>query len=367
MTQLTKVINARGTYTPLGVSRASANVCDAVSEALSDFFIIDELQTMASQRIAGYTGGEAATITHCSAASITVCVAAAMAGTVPEHVGALPDTTGMADQVVIPEGHCVNYGQPILQAIRLAGAKPILAGSRHGCSLEDIEQQIDPGKTCCLLLVSSKLVQASPTDLGDAVAVARKFNIPTIIDGAAQDFRIGELLDTGADLILISAQKYLASPTAGIVLGKRAFVDAVRAQEKGIGRGMKASKEAIFGVLAAMEDRSRLDLVAWQQTEDDKVNAFIQRAGMITGLSAHREVDPTGLPFSRAYLTIDKARAGCDTPALVDQLRSGTPSIWTIDDRAADGVIGFELVQCTNCEIEVILNSLSQILQGRNL
>ncbi len=67
----------------------------------------------------------------------------------------------------------------------------------------------------CLLLVSSKLVQASPINLSDAVDVARKFKIPTVIDGAAQDFRIGELLDTGADIILTSAQKYLASPTAG--------------------------------------------------------------------------------------------------------------------------------------------------------
>ena len=83
--------------------------------------------------------------------------------------------------------------------------------------------------------------------MSKAVKLAKNLGVPTIIDGAAQDFRIEELLETGADVVLVSGQKYLASPTAGLVFGKREYVDAVRAQDKGIGRGMKATKEAIIG------------------------------------------------------------------------------------------------------------------------
>ncbi len=39
---LTRVINAAGTFTPLGVSRSPAAVGNAVAEALSAFFVIDE-------------------------------------------------------------------------------------------------------------------------------------------------------------------------------------------------------------------------------------------------------------------------------------------------------------------------------------
>ena len=107
---LTRIINTRGTFTPLGVSRSSHKVSSAVAEALSSYFIIDELQDVASEVIASFANSEAGTVTHCTAAGITLSVAATMAGSIPEHIASLPDSTGMPDAVVIPAGHCVNYG-----------------------------------------------------------------------------------------------------------------------------------------------------------------------------------------------------------------------------------------------------------------
>jgi uncharacterized pyridoxal phosphate-dependent enzyme len=360
--KLTEVINVCGTFTPLGVSRASPAVCDAVSEALSSYFIIEELQELASRKIAEFSGAEAASVTHCSAASITISIAALMAGDAPDRIASLPDTTGMCDRVVIPAGHCVNYGHSILQAIRLAGATPVLAGSSQKCSLEDIEEQVKRNNTCGLLLVSSKLVMNDPFDFLGAVEVARKLNVPTIIDGAAQDFRIHELLETGADLVLVSAQKYLSSPTAGLVIGRQHAVEAVRAQEKGIGRGMKASKEAIIGALCAIEERSRLDMVHWQKMQNAKTEAFVQRANEINGVFAASEIDPTGLPFSRAVLSIDADFTHLDAVSLAAELKSGTPSIWVIDDKAVQGQLGFELVQTTYDEIDAIFDKIAELL-----
>ena len=48
-----------------------------------------------------------------------------------------------------------------------------------------------------------------------------------IVDGAAQDLRLRELIATGADLVLTSAHKYLCSTTGGIVAGRKELVDAV--------------------------------------------------------------------------------------------------------------------------------------------
>jgi seryl-tRNA(Sec) selenium transferase len=121
----------------------------------------------------------------------------------------------------------VNYGHPIEQDIRLAGAKPILAGSAEGCSVDAIRAALAHPDTACLLLVSSRLVRGNPIDLKQAVAEAHLRGVPAIIDGAAQDMRIGELIATGADLVLVSPHKYLAAPTADLVIGRRYLVDAV--------------------------------------------------------------------------------------------------------------------------------------------
>lgn len=359
---LTRVINARGAFTPLGVSRSSPEVCSAVAEALSYYFIMDELQDLVSKRIASFTGAQAATVTHCVASAITVSIAATMAGTSPETIASLPDSGGMPNCVVIPAGHDIDYGHPILQDIRLAGARPIVAGTQQQCSLGDIENQIENNHTCCLLLVSSRLVHSTAIDFAIAVKIAHSRGIPVIIDGAAQDFRIPELLQTGADLVLVSAQKYLASPTAGLVIGRKPLVDAVRAQEKGIGRGMKATKEAIIGVLCAIQERERLDFNEWKVQQIRKVKEFVSRADAFEGITARSEPDPTGLPFSRVYLSINSEQARCNANMMIAKLKSSSPSIWVMDQQASEDEIGLELVQITDPEIAIIFEKLSKIL-----
>lgn len=358
----TKLINAKGTFTPVGVSRSSNEVCSAVSEALRNYFVIDELQDLASETISSFAGSEAATVTHCTASGITVSIAATMTGTNPDRIAALPDSSAMANVVVIPAGHNVNYGQSLVQAVRLSGANPVFAGDDALCTLDDLEQQISNHDSCCLLLTSSKLVQSPPIDFAGAIEIAHSYGIPAVIDAAAQDFRIRELVRTNADLVLISAQKYLASPTAGLVIGRRNLVDAVRAQENGIGRGMKATKESILGVLAAIEEREKLDILEWQSSQDRKTSYFVERANMLPGMRASVERDPTGLPFSRVVLNVSSEKATLDATTMAAQLKAGSPSIWVMDQNAGEGEIGLELVQVTKSEIETILSRLSALL-----
>ncbi len=356
---LTRVINAAGTYTPLGVSRSSETVSAAAAAALREFFVIDELQAAASDALARMTGAEAAAVAHCAAAGITLAVAAAMAGGDADKVAALPDAAGMPARVVLPAGHAVDYGHPIVQDVRLAGATPVLAGTDAACSAEELATALAHADTACLLLVSSRLTRGRPVDLAEAVAAAHRRGVPAIIDGAAQDLRIGELLATGADLVVLSAQKYLASPTAGLVVGRRDLVAAVRAHEKGIGRAMKATKEAIVGVLAALEERQGLDLGAWRQAQADKVARFVEAAGRIAGIAAEAVADPAGMPFPRARLAVDPARAGADAAALVRALREGTPSIRVMEHEVAAGRLLLELVPLGHDEIDLIVERLA--------
>jgi L-seryl-tRNA(Ser) seleniumtransferase len=364
---LTSVINARGTFTPLGVSRSSTRVRQAVSEALGEFLVLDELQQAASDSIARMSGAEAGAVTHCVAAAITLSVAATMTGGHAAAVSQLPDSSGMRNRVVMPANHAVDYGHPIVTDVRLAGAVPVLAGSRSGCTLHEIEAALSHERTACLLLVSSRLVAGESPDLRLAVAAAQRRGLPAIIDAAAQDMRIGSLLDSGADLVLVSGHKYLASPTAGLIIGRRPLVQACRAQERGIGRAMKPTKEAIVGVLAALEERGELDIAAWSARQEDKVRAFAARVNRIRGLDATVVPDPTGMPFSRACITVEEGPDGTWNAALLaERLAAGSPSIRVMDQSTGEGKLFLELVPLAEAEVELIIERIAELVPGED-
>lgn len=357
--QLTPVINAAGSFTPLGVSRSSEHVAHSVAQALRAFFVVEELQQLASQRLASWAGCQAGAVTHCASAAITQAVAACIAGTDESAVAALPDTGERNHLVVIPTGHCVNYGHPIETDIRLAGGRVLKAGGRSSLAFPDLEHALDAPGVCCLLLVCSRLTSFHDLDLAMAVSAARARGIPTVIDGAAQDLRVQALLATGADAVVVSAQKYLASPTAGLVLGTPSFVEAFRAQERGIGRAMKASKEAIVGVLAALEERVMLDGNAWKLAQQRKVDLLLELLRPSPGfLQAWAEDDPASMPFQRIKLSMKGGATAA--AALVRDLKAGQPSIWTMEHALAEGIVQLELVGLDESEVRLLASRLVQ-------
>lgn len=361
------IINARGTYTPLGVSRSSRAVATAVSIALEDFAHIDSLHAAVAAEVAAWAGAEAATVTHCTAASVTLAVAAAMTGTDAKRIQQLPDTIGLRNAVIVPAGHAVNYGHPLVTDVRLAGARPRLCGALDALTEEHLAEALSEPDVACLLLVSSRLSSGPPktdAELTACVALAHARGIPVIIDGAAQDWRVNELLATGADVVLVSAQKYLGAPTAGLVLGKRAMVDAVRAQEQGVGRAMKTTKEALAGVRAAVHERRIMDQPGWMAEQRRKVARCQQAIERLElpGLVASAIADPSGLPFSRVRIQVDPMQAGRDAVRLAHTLREGCPPVWTIDRQADRGCVDLELVALHDDEIDVLVDAIAEAL-----
>ena len=125
---------------------------------------------------------------------------------------------------------------------------------------------------------------------------------------------------------------------------------------------MKATKEAIVGVLAALEERAELNVAEWREREAGKVSDFVARANGLPGICAWPVADPAGMPFMRAHIRLSDHSPRIDAASLAAALKSGTPPIWVMDDKIDDGELVFELVQITKDEIDTILTRLSDLL-----
>jgi len=360
-----RVINARGTYTPLGVSRSSEPVIEAVAESLRQFFVMEDLRRVFGEKMSALTGAEWGCVTHCTAASITLSVAAVMTGSDLEKVRQLPSADGMTSRLVLQAGHSVDYGQPVEQAIRLAGATVLVAGSKESCSEKELEATLGEDGVGGLVLVHSRLCTGDMVDMKTAVAMARAKGIPVILDAAAQDLIMDEMLAVGADLTLFSAQKYLASPTAGLVLGRRDLVAAVALQERGIGRGMKAGKEAIVGALMALRMRHDMDFDAWVSDRFFRAQKFAESLSRLAPVTAELVQDPLDNPFSRVQVFIDTEACGKTAPEVAERLATSDPVVIVQDHDDQENSLMLEVLALNSQELEMIVSLLAVIVYNR--
>jgi L-seryl-tRNA(Ser) seleniumtransferase len=96
--------------------------------------------------------------------------------------------------------------------------------------------------------------------LEECIQLAHARGVPVLVDAAAElppYDSMSSYTKMGVDLVAFSGGKGLRGPqNAGLLLGKKDLVDkAIRFQSpfSGIGRDLKVSKEAIIGMLAAVE------------------------------------------------------------------------------------------------------------------
>ena len=248
---LRPLINVSGTMTSLGASIVVPEARAAITEVLPQFVSIHELQGKASKAIASLTGAEAGCITASSSSGITLAIAAAMTGADPAKVQRLPNSAGMKNDVAIMMGHLCDYGAPIDQAIRLAGARLVTVGQ----STQALDHQLTapwagrpPQRFSSCRTMSSTTARSRSwlcRDLPPARGPGDRRRRRRI--------RPDRLSRSGADIAIYSAHKFLGGPTAGIVAGAKELVRATYLQNIGIGRGMKVGKEGIAGAIAALE------------------------------------------------------------------------------------------------------------------
>ena len=359
--RLRRVINASGTETVHGASRCSPAVVQAVCDILPSWVEIADLQRAASETIAAVTGAEAGIITGCSAAGIAICVAAAMTGQDLAKVEQLPDTTGMKKRVILQKGHEVNFGAPVSQMARIAGAEVVEIGTATSCAVFQLEAALTSDVAAALYVISHHTVQSGMIDLATFCATCRKRGVPVIVDAAAE-YDWPAMIAAGATAVIFSAQKAAAGTTAGIIAGEEAFIRACYYQDRGVGRVMKAGKESIAGAMAALAQWQAADRATIKRGEEERLAHAETLLAGIRGLRLERQPDPPGNPFERLMLHVDPAVAGLNAYQLGEALAAGDVKVVLRSLHTDRGYLLLDVRRIDDAELRLIADKIRDSL-----
>jgi len=364
------VINGVGTKTRISGTLMRPAAADAMREAAGNFARISDLQGRASELIGEVTGADAGYVASGAAACLTLGTAACIAG---EDFGAmdrLPETPGVADEVVMARTHRNDYDH----AFRAAGGRIVDVGtnSHHlGCGATNVEPwQIEDAIGETTAAVAYMQNEASQPPLEEVVAVAHEYDVPVIVDAAAQlppTRNLSRFVEAGADLVAFSGGKAVRGPqSTGILAGREELIRSVALQHldahaaietwipndffdpadlpgvptQGLGRGFKVGKEELVGIVRALElfveEDDEAVLAEWHERAEQIADGLAGVDGFDVALRGGEKT----AAVTSVGVAVDPDRAGTDAVELVRGLREEDPRVYVGGDDARNGVFG---------------------------
>jgi D-glucosaminate-6-phosphate ammonia-lyase len=353
-------INAAGTLTRLGGALMDEEVLAAMAAAARASVDIGELQAAASRTISKVCSCEAGIVTTGAAAALTLAAAAAMTRWDIARMAALPDTEEFPNEILLPRTHYTGYAH----ALRAAGARLVDIGHNdrgtgagvRGLEAWEIEAAITP-RTAAFGFAAHP---SNADDLCTVVEVCKKKDIPVIVDAAAQlppKSNLKRFLELGADLVAFSGGKAIGGPQAsGILAGRRDLVGAALVQQldmdvppatwappdlievqkmkgiphHGLGRGFKAGKEEIVGLLVALERYAAAD--------DEATNAALQ--ARLEKIAQNLHQAKTRIVDARETGRVPQLHITVKNPASISRrLQAGDPPVHLSERYAAQGIL----------------------------
>ena len=360
------IINGRGTWTYLSATLELPQV-KAAQEAASQHYVnIFDLQIAVGKRLAALTGAESGMITSGAAGAMASATAGCIAGTDPDRIWQLPDTTGLKHEVVMVGGR-----SPFDSAIRLAGGKLVLADSA-----EQLPNAINPN-TAMIYTTSP------PEQLSKEIAIAKSHNVPILMDAADGIPPISKLslfAKMGCDLYTVSGGKGLCGPQcSGLLLGRKDLIDAALANtspwEGAVCRPMKVGKEEIMGCLAAVEAWFDMDMNALNQEWSMRVQRIASLVSTVPGVET-RIYTPETNQYPTLVVSWDESARGYTVADCARDLLDGSPSIAVLTDDNPSDVLsrkqtaGKSLKGAQPNKLEIVSMTLKageEIIVGRRL
>ena len=320
-------INAAGTYTLLSASLMLPDVDAAMSYATKHFVEINELQEAAGKRLAELIGCEAAMVTSGAAAALTVGTAACITGTNLKYIRQIPDLTGLKSEVIIQRSHRFLYDR----AIRNCGVRFI--------EIETVSELEDAiSENTAMMLFFNDNESKGKIVAEEFIAIGKRYGIPTFNDAAADvppTENLSKYTRMGFDLVTFSGGKGMRGPqNAGLLLGRKDLLQAALLNSApngdSIGRGCKATKETILGMLVAVEMYLKRDEEAEAKEWDRRTKLLADSVRDIQALDVEIFIPPIANHVPHLKLTWNQEDLGLSADCIRQQLRDGNVSIEAI-------------------------------------
>jgi len=264
------VINAAGVLLNTNLGRAALHpaAAAAASTALESYgnveFDLNRGQrggrgSYVNRLVASLTGAEAALVVNNNAGALFLSLAALGAGR----------------QVVISRGELIEIGGSfrLPELMAAAGVWLVEVGTTNRTRASDYRDAIRPETAMVLKVHPSNYRTVGFTeeaDTGELVELAHRHHLPLVADIGSglldsevpwisgpppawlQDEPAArQTLVAGADLVLFSGDKLLGGPQAGIIAGKRRFVDRLRRHP--VARAMRCDGSTLAALAATLE------------------------------------------------------------------------------------------------------------------
>jgi L-seryl-tRNA(Ser) seleniumtransferase len=326
------------------------------------------------------TGAEAALVVNNNAAAVFLILQA----------------LAKSKEVIVSRGQLVEIGGSfrVPEILEASGAKLIEVGTTNKTKVSDYEQAITENTAILLKVHTSNyriLGFTEEVSIEQLSELGQKYNIPVVEDigsgflidlnnwGITDEPTVQQSVKGGADIVSFSGDKLLGGPQAGIIVGKKQYIDIIK--KNPLNRALRIDKLTIAALEATLreyvlgenvlENIPTLNmLTVSKQVLKDKANKLAgllkSKLGDLAEIEIVEDYSEAGggsLPTTRLSTWVVKIKiVDFSLNVLTKKLRIGDPAII---GRVADEALFFDVRTIHEGDFNTIANRLYEELRQR--